>query len=79
MAKVTDDIKTEGKLPVYAWPGGYPLYYITKKGEVLCPNCANETPEEVDEYEVNWEDTNIFCDGCDKQIERAYNNPEEED
>ena len=32
------DYQTEsGKLMAYAWPGGYPLYYVCKDGGVLCP------------------------------------------
>lgn len=30
-----------GKLMSYAWPGGYPIYYLTEDSGVLCPNCAN--------------------------------------
>jgi len=31
----------DGSLPAYAWPGGYPLYYICQDGGTLCPACAN--------------------------------------
>lgn len=31
----------EGKLISYAWPGGYPVVYYAKDGEVICPDCAN--------------------------------------
>lgn len=31
----------DGKLPSYAWPGGYPIIYISSDGEVFCPDCAN--------------------------------------
>ena len=30
-----------GKLAAYAWPGGYPILYVTSDGDVLCPECAN--------------------------------------
>ena len=30
-----------GTLPAYAWPGGYPIYYVLADGETLCPACAN--------------------------------------
>ena len=33
-----------GKLPAYAWPGGYPLYYLCADGGILCPQCANKEP-----------------------------------
>ena len=31
-----------GQYPAYAWPGGYPVYYVTADSGVLCPKCANE-------------------------------------
>jgi hypothetical protein len=31
----------DGKLPAYAWPGGYPLVYYVADSEPLCPDCAN--------------------------------------
>ena len=30
------------KLPAYAWPGGYPIYYITPQQEALCHDCATD-------------------------------------
>lgn len=30
-----------GKLDAYAWPGGYPLFYLVADNGVLCPACAN--------------------------------------
>ena len=33
-----DGLKDEnGKLISYAWPGGYPIVYLDKSGEILCP------------------------------------------
>ena len=34
-------ITSEGELVSYAWPGGYPVIYITEDNGVLCPDCAN--------------------------------------
>lgn len=31
----------DGTLPAFAWPGGYPIYYLFADGEVCCPDCAN--------------------------------------
>lgn len=31
----------DGKLPAYAWPGGYQMFYLMSDGEVMCPDCAN--------------------------------------
>ena len=33
--------QSDGKLPAYAWPGGYPIVYIVADGGTLCPACAN--------------------------------------
>lgn len=69
-------------LPAYAWPGGYPIYYVTVMGSVLCPECANsEEAKEADPHDndwrietaaTNWEDPNLYCDNCSERIESAY-------
>jgi len=77
-----------GKFPAYAWPGGYPIYYVCADGGVLCPNCANtesavsQADKERDcrDYDqwriigsdVNWEDAQLTCDHCNQRIESAY-------
>lgn len=33
-------IENSGKLPPYAWPGGYPICYLDSEGSILCPHCA---------------------------------------
>ena len=33
----------------FAWPGGYPLYYLTADGAYLCPACVNKEIDRVDE------------------------------
>jgi hypothetical protein len=66
-----------GKLEGFAWPGGYPLAYITTGDDVVCPKCANAI-EEKDEDElprtafVNWEDDELFCAACQEKIPSAY-------
>lgn len=74
-----------GSLPAYAWPGGYPLFYLCADGGILCPQCANRESavRKADEHpdydqwrivavEVNWEDASLTCDNCFKGIESAY-------
>jgi hypothetical protein len=47
--KITDDMRMEnGNLPAYAWPGGYPIYYVAADNGVLCPVCANDYKPERD-------------------------------
>ena len=64
------------ELPSYAWPGGYPLFYITKRNAVLCPgeHCAQqEDPEDpIVATEVNYENPHLYCDACGECIESAY-------
>jgi hypothetical protein len=71
---------SDGTLPAYAWPGGYPLFYLAHDNGVLCPKCANEyTPERDNEdqlkpiaADVNYEDSALFCEHCNQRIESAY-------
>ncbi len=61
--------------PAFAWPGGYPLFYLTNNNDVLCPECANGTEEfdeEIIEVVPNFEDENVYCDHCSRHIESAY-------
>jgi hypothetical protein len=72
----------------YAWPGGYPKFVVLTDGAALCCKCAREEfariarstrDREHDGWaaagvDINWEDTDLFCDHCNKQIESAYGN-----
>lgn len=66
--------QNDGKLPAYAWPGGYPFYYLSADGRTWCPNCANQNDAEppITAYDVNYEDTDLLCDGCGARLEAAY-------
>ena len=73
----------DGSLQAYAWPGGYPIYYMTIDA-VLCPDCANggngsdasETNEDPQwrlvGYAVHYEGAPLQCEHCNAQIESAY-------
>lgn len=71
-----------GKYDAYAWPGGYPIFYLCADNGVLCPNCANENAHldtgmddkqwHVVASDINWEDDALYCDNCNDQIESAY-------
>lgn len=69
------NITPEGKLPSYAWPGGYPLYYQTDQGTILCPGHASVESDFNDEVitsvDVNWEDASLYCEHGER-IESAY-------
>lgn len=64
-----------GKLRKLASIGCYPVFYMTRKGQALCADCATEVMHEdtgpVD-ADVNWEDPDLFCDECSQRIESAY-------
>lgn len=69
----------------YAWPGGYPLYFITSDGAALSFDYAKENAKlicdairerdssgwRVVACEVNWEDPSLFCESG-VRIESAY-------
>jgi hypothetical protein len=72
-------------LPAFAWPGGYPIYYVFADGGVCCPKCANRNITDIDAercnshggwalcaYDVNYEDADLTCDHCHKLIDAAY-------
>lgn len=73
--EITQLRDNNGSLPKYAWPGGYPMYYLDKMNNVLCPDCANENDDYTDPlvaHDVNYEDTDLSCDHCSNPIEAAY-------
>ena len=75
----------------YAWPGGYPRYFIMADGGVLSFKSAKEEKELIIENtrdhtnrdwcvvacDINWEDNDLYCDHSSEQIECAY--PSDED
>jgi len=70
----------------YAWPGGYPLYFVTSDGAALSfeaaenesalieDSIANEINDgwRVVAAEINWEYSELYCDHTGKRIESAY-------
>lgn len=68
-----------GQLPSWAWPGGYPVIYLTRDNLVVCPKCANrevDQSQEVVAYDINWEDPTLQCDDCSERIQSAYGEDE---
>lgn len=75
----------DGRWAKYVWPGGYPIYYMTKDGGCLCPDCANKElaltltndPQwGIIASDVNYEDTTLYCDNCQNMIKSAYGEDE---
>lgn len=70
----------------YAWPGGYPLYFITDDGAAISFNSARynrrlilqSISQKLNDgwriigVEVNWEDESLTCDDTGEQIPSAY-------
>lgn len=72
----------------FAWPGGYPLYFIAADGEPLSFEAVRENWREICSahihrgfldkqwqlvgVEINWEDTALYCAHTNKRIESAY-------
>jgi len=71
----------------YAWPGGYPLFFVMQDGGALSFEAAAEQQEEIldafqEEYsrsgwavagcEINYEDDDLYCDHTGKKIGSAY-------
>jgi len=71
-----------GKLLSYAWPGGYPIFYLDRCNTVMCPKCAIAFEEgtAAKDYPylapaaagVHWEGAPIQCNDCGGEIESAY-------
>ena len=82
MQKNLKEMKEKGEYNYYAWPGGYPLFYTTEDGGILCPKCCNENKELLNDeydsqwfviaYDVNYEYGELYCDHCNEKIESAY-------
>jgi hypothetical protein len=80
------DFRETIRAGAYAWPGGYPLYFITQDGAAICFDCAKKnarqifadirakynTGWQVVALDINYEDADLDCDNCNKHIESAY-------
>ncbi len=75
----------DGKLPAFAWPGGYPIYYLDRDCSVLCADCATKSLDDVDELDsfrptdadVYYEGPTMQCENCNADIQSAYGDPNE--
>ena len=63
-----------GEYDSYAWPGGYPLFYLEQDNSIICPQCANKGEQQttIVAVDANYEDTELYCDNCNNRIEAAY-------
>ena len=71
----------------YAWPGGYPVFFVTSDGAALSFQAAKQERRSIIDaiankrtwtgwrivgLDINWEDTELYCDHTGQQIESAY-------
>jgi len=87
----TKDLKDAIRSGPYAWPGGYPLYFITSDGAALSFDAVRSEYRQVinsirhrmnDGWrivacEINWEDSGLYCDHTGQRIQSAYGDDEE--
>lgn len=93
MIKTVADFDAALEQGPYAWPGGYPLYFVLEAGEALSFDTAKEEADRIREelrdkcdpewrpiaVEVNWEDPHLYCAHTNRRIESAYAEEEEEE
>lgn len=82
----TKEIKNLLRKGMYAWPGGYPMYFVTSDGGALSFKTVRDNWREVcwavrnkDNSgwrvigcDVNWEDSELYDDHTGEPIESAY-------
>jgi len=82
----TTELKQALRAGPYAWPGGYPCYFVADDGEALSFDAVRENYKSVlravreqdDDgwlvvgIEINYEDQDLYCAHCGKKIESAY-------
>ena len=70
----------------YAWPGGYPCYFVTSDGAALSFEAARKERRNILEsiahrlndgwrvigLDVNYEDDQLYCDQTNERIPSAY-------
>lgn len=71
----------------YAWPGGYPCYFVMADGEALSFKAAKAERMQLIEalaagrprdewrpvaFEINWESGDLTCSHTGQRIESAY-------
>jgi len=85
--KTVHDFRRAIRRGPYAWPGGYPLYFVLADGEALSFESAKRERREILEamagrgwgdlwtpvaLEVNWENSSLKCVHSGESIPAAY-------
>lgn len=82
------DFRKAMRIGPYAWPGGYPLFFLLSDGEALSFKAAKANIREMLEalaepqcrysgwrpvaLEINYEDNDLYCAHTNEKIEAAY-------
>lgn len=80
------DFEAALKNGAWAWPGGYPIYFLCSDGGALSFEAAKENAHlildaiedksdcgwRVVKADVNWEDETLFCSHSNRLIPSAY-------
>jgi len=87
MAYSIAQFRTDMRAGKYAWPGGYPRYFVMADGESLSFEAARENRRLILEAirdddstggwqpaatDINWEDSELCCAHTGQPIESAY-------
>lgn len=81
------EIKGRLRAGKYAWPGGYPIFFVTEDGAALSFEAVQECWREIVSAhlrkdvrsgwaiagaDINWEDADLTCEHTGERIEAAY-------
>lgn len=82
----TTELKQALRNGRYAWPCGYPTFFVADDGQALCHDCVRDNFRDVveaikkhsrsgwrvDGHAINYDDAYLTCDDCGAFIESAY-------
>jgi hypothetical protein len=88
----TKDLRKAVRMGSYTSMGGYPLFFVTGDSDTLHPACVKDNYRNIsravreNEYsdwqvvavDINYEDPSMYCAQCNKRIESAYAEDENE-
>jgi hypothetical protein len=86
MTYTISDFRRDMRYGKWAWPGGYPRYFVMADGEALSFESAKTNRRLILEsirdhdndgwlpagVDINWEDPALFCSDTGQRIESAY-------
>jgi hypothetical protein len=78
MLNTVHDLRIAARRP-FAWPGGYPTYFVCDDGAALCHDCVAKerrnklrTGWRVVALDINYDDDSLYCEHCYVMIESAH-------